>query len=35
MELNKITHEIIGAAIQVHSVFGPGMLESAYQKCLA
>jgi GxxExxY protein len=35
MELNKITHEIIGAAIDVHSAFGPGMLESAYQKCFA
>jgi GxxExxY protein len=34
MDVNTITHEIIGAAIEVHSAFGPGMLESAYEKCL-
>ena len=34
MELNAITHEIIGSAMDVHSAFGPGMLESAYEKCL-
>jgi hypothetical protein len=28
--LNKITETIIGAAIQVHRVLGPGLLESAY-----
>ncbi|RPI48238.1 MAG: GxxExxY protein [Acidobacteria bacterium] len=33
MDINKITHEIIGAGIEVHSAFGPGMLESAYEKC--
>jgi GxxExxY protein len=34
MEINAITHEIIGSSIKVHSYFGPGMLESAYEKCL-
>lgn len=34
MDVNTITREIIGAAIEVHSAFGPGMLESAYEKCL-
>jgi GxxExxY protein len=34
MKINQITHEIIGAGIEVHSAFGPGMLESAYEKCL-
>ena len=34
MEINAITHEIIGSAIEVHSAFGPGMLESAYERCL-
>ena len=31
---NSITHEIIGAAIEVHRVLGPGLLESAYTRCL-
>jgi GxxExxY protein len=35
MEINAITHEIIGSSISVHSEFGPGMLESAYERCLA
>ena len=33
--LNGITEAIIGAAIQVHRVLGPGLLESAYEACLA
>ena len=32
---NEITHEIIGAAIEVHRLLGPGLLESAYEECLA
>ena len=35
MEINAITHEIIGSSIDVHTVFGPGMLESAYETCVA
>ena len=34
MELNEISEKIIGAAIQVHSTLGPGLLESAYDACL-
>ena len=30
-----ITDKIIGAAIEVHRALGPGLLESAYQLCLA
>lgn len=29
-----LTHEILGAAIEVHRHLGPGLLESAYQTCL-
>ena len=32
--LNRLTEAIIGAAIQVHRVLGPGLLESAYEACL-
>ncbi len=31
----ELTGQIIGAAIEVHKVLGPGLLESAYQICLA
>ena len=33
--VNVLTSEIIGAAIEVHRHLGPGLLESAYQRCLA
>ena len=35
MESNEVTREIIGAAIEVHKMLGPGMLESAYEECLS
>ncbi len=34
-EINKVTERIIGAAIEVHRHIGPGLLELAYQACLA
>ena len=34
-KLNEITRVIIGAAISVHKELGPGLLESAYEACLA
>jgi GxxExxY protein len=35
LEHSELTERIIGAAIEVHRHLGPGLLESAYQKCLA
>ena len=34
MERDKLTYEIIGAAIEVHKAIGPGLLESVYEECL-
>src|SRR6266436_52441 len=31
----EVSHGIITAAMKVHSALGPGLLESAYQACLA
>ena len=35
MKPNEITHEIIGAAIEVHRELGPGKAEAAYERALA
>jgi GxxExxY protein len=35
MDLNKVTGHIVDAAMKVHSALGPGLLESAYEACLA
>jgi len=35
MEDRRLTSVIIGAAIEVHRRLGPGLLESAYEACLA
>jgi len=34
MSENEISNIVIGAAIEVHKVLGPGLLESAYKECL-
>ncbi len=34
-KLNQVTQSIIGAAIKVHRALGPGLMESAYETCLA
>ena len=32
---NDLTHAVIGLAIDIHRELGPGLLESAYEECLA
>lgn len=34
MRLNELTYAINGAAMEVHKLLGPGLLESAYEQCL-
>lgn len=34
-EVDDLSYQIIGAAIEVHRNIGPGFLESVYQKCFA
>ena len=35
MTENELSKEVIGCAIAVHRALGPGLLENAYQQCLA
>ena len=32
--MNALTREIIGAAIEIHRILGPGLLESTYEECM-
>jgi len=34
MDINTLSGKIIGAAIEVHKVLGPGLLESTYEECI-
>ena len=35
MDFDALSHSVIGAALDVHKALGPGLLESAYARCLA
>ena len=35
MEFDTLSNQVIGCAIEVHRVLGPGLLESTYEQCLA
>lgn len=32
--LNDLAYRVVGCAIEVHKIMGPGLLESIYQKCM-
>ncbi len=35
MEFDELSNRVIGCAIEVHRILGPGLLESTYEACLA
>jgi GxxExxY protein len=35
MKFDDLSNKVIGYAIDVHRELGPGLLESAYEQCLA
>jgi GxxExxY protein len=34
MDLNQVSHQVIGACMEVHRQLGPGLLESTYEECV-
>ncbi|NIP98411.1 MAG: GxxExxY protein [Akkermansiaceae bacterium] len=35
MEFDELSNRVLGCALEVHRTLGPGLLESAYEQCLA
>jgi GxxExxY protein len=35
VKFDELSHKVLGCAIEVHRELGPGLLESAYEQCLA
>jgi len=35
LEFDEISNKVIGCAMEVHKAPGPGLLESAYERCLS
>ena len=35
MEFDGLSKQVIGCALEVHRILGPGLLESTYEQCLA
>ena len=35
MEFDELSNRVIGCAIEVHRLLGPGLLESTYEQCLS
>lgn len=35
MQFDELSHRVIGCALEVHKNLGPGLLESAYEQCVA
>jgi GxxExxY protein len=33
-QAHQLSHEVIGAAIEVHRLMGAGLIESIYEKCM-
>ena len=34
-KFSELSNKVLGCAIEVHKILGPGLLESTYEKCLA
>ena len=35
MKFDELSNKVIGCALEVHKQLGPGLLESAYERCLS